>query len=66
MGSVAKGLEKAEQGLQADSTTSVLDIMKALKDPDFNRAITFGLNLLKGVGEELKIKIKRMQIPFGL
>ncbi|MFZ0443721.1 MAG: DUF1641 domain-containing protein [Bacillus sp. (in: firmicutes)] len=54
MGSVAKGLEKAEQGLQADSTTSVLDIMKALKDPDFNRAITFGLNLLKGVGEELK------------
>ena len=38
MGSVAKGLEKAEQGLQADTTTSVLDIMKALKDPDFNRA----------------------------
>ena len=54
MGSVAKGLEKAEQGLQTDSTTSVLDIMKALKDPDMNRAITFGLNLLKGVGEELK------------
>ena len=54
MGSVAKGLEKAEQGLQADSTTSVLDIMKALKDPDMNRAITFGLNLLKGVGEGLK------------
>ena len=54
MGSVAKGLERAEQGLQSNSTTGILDIMKALKDPDFNRAITFGLNLLKGVGEELK------------
>ena len=54
MGSVAKGLEKAEQGLQSNSTTGILDIMKALKDPDMNRAITFGLNLLKGIGEELK------------
>jgi uncharacterized protein YjgD (DUF1641 family) len=54
MGSVAKGLERAEQGLQSNSTTGMLDIMKALKDPDMNRAITFGLNLLKGIGEELK------------
>ena len=54
MGSVAKGLERAEQGLQSNSTTGILDIMKALKDPDMNRAITFGLNLLKGIGEELK------------
>ena len=54
MGSVAKGLERAEQGLQSNSTTGILDMMKALKDPDMNRAITFGLNLLKGIGEELK------------
>lgn len=54
MGSVAKGLERAEQGLQSNSTTGMLDIMKALKDPDMNRAITFGMNLLKGIGEELK------------
>ena len=54
MGSVAKGLERAEQGLQSNSETRLLDIMKALKDPDMNRAITFGLNLLKGIGEELK------------
>jgi uncharacterized protein YjgD (DUF1641 family) len=54
MGSVAKGLERAEQGLQSNSTTGILDIMKALKDPDMNRAITFGMNLLKGIGEELK------------
>ena len=54
MGSVAKGLERAEQGLQSNSTTGMIDIMKALKDPDMNRAITFGMNLLKGIGEELK------------
>src|SRR6476620_10338064 len=54
MGSVAKGLERAEQGLQSNSTTGMLDIMKALKDPDMNRAITFVMNLLKGIGEELK------------
>lgn len=54
MGSVAKGLEKAEQGLQSGSQTTILDLMKALKDPDLNRALTFGMNLLKGVGEGLK------------
>lgn len=54
MGSVSKGLEKAEQGLKSNSKVGILDLMKALKDPDLNRAIGFGLNLLKGVGEGLK------------
>ncbi len=54
MGSVKKGLEKAEQGLQSNSKVGILDLMKALKDPDLNRAIGFGLNLLKGIGEGLK------------
>ncbi|WP_028399978.1 DUF1641 domain-containing protein [Ectobacillus panaciterrae] len=54
--SVANGLQKAEEGLQADTKVGILDIMKALKDPDINRAVGFGLNLLKGVGEGLKEK----------
>ncbi|WP_338448444.1 DUF1641 domain-containing protein [Niallia oryzisoli] len=54
MGSVKKGLEKAEQGLKSNSKVGILGLMKALKDPDLNRAIGFGLNLLKGVGEGLK------------
>src|SRR6184192_4074455 len=54
MGSVAKGLEKAEQGLQANSKVGILDLLKVLNDPDINRAIGFGLNLLKGIGEGLK------------
>jgi uncharacterized protein YjgD (DUF1641 family) len=54
MGSVAKGFEKAEQALQTNTKVGILDLMKALKDEDLNRAIGFGLNFLKGVGEGLK------------
>jgi uncharacterized protein YjgD (DUF1641 family) len=54
MGSVAKGLEKAEQGLGSNSKVGILDLLKVLNDPDINRAIGFGLNLLKGIGEGLK------------
>lgn len=54
LGSVAKGLEKAEQGLQSNSKVGILDLLKVLNDPDINRAIGFGLNLLKGIGEGLK------------
>ncbi|MED4205901.1 DUF1641 domain-containing protein [Neobacillus mesonae] len=54
MGSVAKGLEKAEQGLQSNSKVGILDLLKVLNDPDINRAIGFGFNLLKGVGEGIK------------
>jgi uncharacterized protein YjgD (DUF1641 family) len=54
IGSVAKGLEKAEQGLQTNSKVGILDLLKVLNDPDINRAIGFGLNLLKGIGEGLK------------
>ncbi len=54
MASVANGLQKAEQGLQSGEKVGILDLVKVLKDPDINRAIGFGLNLLKGVGEGLK------------
>ena len=54
LGSVAKGLEKAEQGLHSNSKVGILDLLKVLNDPDINRAIGFGLNLLKGIGEGLK------------
>lgn len=54
MGGVAKGLETAGQGLQTDSKVGILDLLKALNDPDVNRAIGFGMNLLKGIGQGLK------------
>jgi uncharacterized protein YjgD (DUF1641 family) len=54
MSSVTKGLEKAEHGLQTHSKVGILDLLKVMNDPDINRAIGFGLNLLKGIGEGLK------------
>lgn len=54
LGSVTKGLEKAEQGLHSNSKVGILDLLKVLNDPDINRAIGFGLNFLKGIGEGLK------------
>ena len=52
--SLTAGLKKAEQGLKADSKLGLFDLMKVLKDPDINRALGFGFNLLKGMGEGLK------------
>ena len=54
MKGVSKGLQKADEGLRSGQKVGIMDLMKALSDPDINRAIGFGINLLKGVGEGLK------------
>ncbi|USG66144.1 DUF1641 domain-containing protein [Brevibacillus ruminantium] len=54
MSGLAKGLQKAEEGSCSEATVGIFDLIKALRDPDINRAIVFGINLLKGVGEGLK------------
>lgn len=51
---ISAGMKKAEEGLNKGEKSGVFDLVKALKDPDTNRTITFGMNLLKGVGEGLK------------
>jgi uncharacterized protein YjgD (DUF1641 family) len=53
-GSLAKGLKKAEEGLRQDEKVGIFDLIKALQDPDINRAVSFGMNLLKGMGQGLK------------
>lgn len=52
--SLTAGIQKAEQGLQEDTTIGLIDLVKAIKDPEINRALRFGMNLLKGIGEGLK------------
>ena len=52
--SLGNGLKKAEEGLQKGEKVGLLDLYRALNDPDINRAIGFGINLLKGLGEGLK------------
>ncbi len=49
---VTIGLEEAKE--KQDQKVGVFDLVKALKDPDMNRAIGFGLRFLKGVGKGLK------------
>jgi uncharacterized protein YjgD (DUF1641 family) len=52
--SLSYGIMKAETGLKSGEKVGVFDLLKVLKDPDINRSLVFGLNLLKGMGEGLK------------
>lgn len=51
---VMNGIKQAEYGLEEGTKVGMIDLVRALKDPDINRAIGFGMNLLRGVGEGLK------------
>ncbi|MFC4556903.1 DUF1641 domain-containing protein [Virgibacillus kekensis] len=46
-----RGLEKADESSEQEST-SYMDLLKALKDPEINRSITMLLNFLRGMGRE--------------
>ncbi|WNV78525.1 DUF1641 domain-containing protein [Bacillus atrophaeus] len=52
--SVLAGTEQAQSFLKEDKKVGVLDLLKAMKDPDINRAVGFGLQFLKGMGKELR------------
>lgn len=51
--SVKSGLDAAELYRNNGQTVNIIDLMRALNDPDTNRAIKFGLDFLKGMGKEL-------------
>jgi uncharacterized protein YjgD (DUF1641 family) len=52
--SLSMGIVRAEEGIKNGEKVGILDLLKVLKDPDINRTLVFGLNLLKGMGEGLK------------
>ena len=54
--SLVTGLQYATDELRKGKKTSVMDFFKVLRDPDINRAITFGFNFLKAFGQELEKK----------
>ncbi|MGG1678622.1 DUF1641 domain-containing protein [Neobacillus sp. NRS-1170] len=54
MESVSNGFQKAEEGLRLNKKVGLFDLLKLMKDPDVNRAMGFGINFLKGLGEGLK------------
>ncbi|SFD67697.1 Uncharacterized conserved protein YjgD, DUF1641 family [Bacillus sp. 491mf] len=54
--SLVTGLQYAADELEKGRKTGVMDFFKVLRDPDINRAITFGFNFLKAFGQELEKK----------
>lgn len=51
--SVKQGLSEAQKSIEDQQKTTVFQLMKSLNDPDINRAITFGMSFLKGMGRSL-------------
>lgn len=49
------GLDDANKAAESDEKVSVFKLVTLLKDPDVNRAINFGIHLLKGLGKGLKV-----------
>jgi uncharacterized protein YjgD (DUF1641 family) len=47
-------MERASNALKAKEQTSVWGLMKVMKDPDVNAAMTAGISFLKGMGEHLR------------
>ncbi len=47
---VNRGIAKAEEVAESGEVTNLFDLLKALKDPDVNRAITSLIGFLKGAG----------------
>lgn len=54
--SLVTGLQFATDELAKGERTGVMDFFKVLRDPDINRAITFGFNFLKAFGQGLEKK----------
>lgn len=49
---VAEGLNEAKK--EESQKMSAFGLLKALRDPDINRALSFGLSFMKGLGKSLK------------
>jgi len=53
---ITNGMNEGNDYLQNPTKMNVFDIVKALKDPDFNRAVGFGMHFMKGLGRTLNKK----------
>jgi uncharacterized protein YjgD (DUF1641 family) len=50
---VGAGMQRATAALEKHEEVGLLGLIKALRDPDVNRVLTFGVNFLKGMGASL-------------
>ena len=54
--SLGNGMAEGQAYLEDPKKIGLFDLMKVLKDPDINRAMGFGIHLLKGLGQGLGAK----------
>ncbi|MBG9916134.1 DUF1641 domain-containing protein [Bacillus sonorensis] len=52
--SLMAGAEQGQSFLKEDQKITIFQLLKAINDPDINRAVGFGLHFLKGMGKALK------------
>ncbi|MFT9849742.1 helical membrane plugin domain-containing protein [Aneurinibacillus sp. REN35] len=50
---IVNGMQHSAEEVRAGKKTGMMDLMKAYKDPDINRAMTVMLGFLKGMGQKL-------------
>lgn len=60
---VNSGIARVADYKDTDEKTSYFDLVKALKDPEVNRAVTLLLTFLKGMGEDISEMERNTQSP---
>jgi uncharacterized protein YjgD (DUF1641 family) len=53
---ITVGMNEGNDHLQSNKKISMFDLLKAVNDPDFNRALGFGIQFMKGLGRSLNEK----------
>ncbi|WP_077624887.1 DUF1641 domain-containing protein [Sediminibacillus massiliensis] len=55
------GIERVAEEEDKDSKTGILDLFRAMKDPEINRSLTILMTFLKGMGQDSENLQKDMQ-----
>ncbi|WCN37602.1 DUF1641 domain-containing protein [Aneurinibacillus uraniidurans] len=50
---VVNGIDRSNEELQSNQKMGMFDLIKVLRDPNANRALTMAVGFLKGLGEKL-------------
>lgn len=50
---VVNGIDRSNEALQSNEKLGMFDLLKVLRDPNANRALTMAVGFLKGLGEKL-------------
>ncbi|WP_419880955.1 DUF1641 domain-containing protein [Peribacillus sp. B-H-3] len=60
---VNSGIARVAEAKDTEEKTSYFDLVRSLKDPEINRALTFMLTFLKGMGQDTKEQERNTMEP---